>query len=122
MVSLFSQKIDTVHIVMSCDQTFLGHLKVVLNSALFFSSKPIHLFLIVRNKSTADFFKTELDKFRSFKFTYSCLIFDKHDLYQFILSHKFNHRPECYFRLCLSSILPSNLHKVIYLDTDLIIN
>lgn len=106
---------------MSCDEKFSRHLKVVINSSKFYTSHPIHLFLIIKNKKSLYFFSKFLSQFVDNIFSFEILLPDLTKFDSVFRWRVANHALECYLRLLIGSCLPENLDRVLYLDTDLII-
>jgi lipopolysaccharide biosynthesis glycosyltransferase len=111
-----------VNVVVSIDKKFYQHLFVLINSAKYHTTKKICLYLCVADVGTKVFFEEKLLKCISCNFSYEIIIFRDTKFVNIFKDRVFDHPIECYFRLLFGDLLPEHLHKIIYLDADMIVN
>lgn len=109
---------NQIYIFLACNVKFSQLLTVVVESAKKHTSSNIYLFLGVRDESTKNYFYNFLQNLKNFQFNFEIIIFDA------ALFQKFSntHPPEACFRLFLWSKIPEYVERIIYLDSDIIIN
>lgn len=110
---------DKVCIFLACNRDFSRHLRVVINSIRCNTSSKIHLFLWVRDSETKAYFKQFLKPLESDHFSFDILIFD---FIEKLTSFSYTHPPEACFRLFLGSKIPKDISRIIYLDSDIVVN
>ena len=112
---------EKINIVLSADNNYAQHVAVVIASVMNNTqkNKQIRFFLLADNidvgkktllKQTADSFNAEFE------------IIDLEDNHCFDNLYTSGHISKAaYFRILLADLMPSDVHKVIYVDVDLII-
>lgn len=106
---------------MSIDKWFFNHLLVVVRSAKYYTTRPIHLLLCVRDQETKVFFATLLNAERAPTFSFEIITFKADKLLNIFNWKVFDHPIECYFRILFPSMIPASIKKIIYLDADMIV-
>lgn len=111
-----------VYLFMSCNEKWISHLTVSINSAKSHTSRNLHLFFCIKDENREMFFRKILEWFESCNFSFEILI-PKSSHLQLLFDGKVTRFPiECYYRLLIGSLVPKYVKKVIYLDADTIID
>ncbi len=111
--------IETYHIAVACDNSFVNHTIVTLNSLKKFNSNRCFFIHILDSGITGKFRL----KFKLFLYQYGFKFkFHKMD-YKSIKSAPVSHHVTLasYNRIFLSSVLDKDLERILYLDSDIII-
>ncbi len=120
-VSHFMQINDTINLAVCVDDTFASHLAVLLFSVgvHIASSRNLKVYIICDN-SLSEINRGKIsDTVKGFKFD---IIFLS-DTYNYNgLSIGKNFSKAGFFRINLTKILPAEVHKVLYLDADIVAN
>ncbi len=116
------KKIRKVYLFMSCNERWISHLTVAINSAKFHTSCQLHLFFCVKDKNREIFFRDILEWFVTPNFSFEILIPNNAHL-ELLFEGKVTDFPtECYYRLLIGTFVPEYVKKIIYLDCDIIVN
>ncbi len=111
-----------VYLFMSCNEKWIPHLTVAINSAKSHTSCHLHLFFCIKDKHRELFFRKILAWFVTSNFSFKILI-PKNAYLELLFEGKMTDFPvECYYRLLIGTFVPEYVKKIIYLDCDIIVN
>ncbi|MBD2452906.1 glycosyltransferase family 8 protein [Nostoc sp. FACHB-87] len=109
----------TINVVCTIDDQYTQHCAVMLSS-LFFNNENhlFHVYIITDDSNTTSFhkLKTFLEKSKQ---QYSIIEIHKDILLKAPITHHIS--LATYFRLFIPEILPSNIDKVLFIDSDIVI-
>lgn len=112
---------NTMHIVIAINRKYLRYSYVMLTSLLINNPNPIHIYILHRELHSADFsffdsLQTQYDAHIHF-----CRIPDSLMPPARVMASN-SWGIETYFRLCIMDLLPDNIDRALYIDSDMIVN
>ena len=112
---------EKIEIVTACDDNYVQHLGVMLCSLLENTSHKEKINIWVIDAAISQYKKDILSSFIKDKYqvqiTY--LKVDEETYKDFKISYHFTH--SIYYRISIPEVIPTNINKVIYLDSDIIL-
>lgn len=110
---------DIINILTCLNENYIEYLDILINSLVEKSKSNIRLFICVWDIVTQELIQKQIDISRNIKI--EIIVFEKEKI-QKLISFQTLHPPECYFRILIQQIIPTEIKKIIYLDPDIIVN
>lgn len=111
---------DVINILTCLNADYVEYLDILVRSIIKKTTCTTRLFICVWDIITKELIKNTV-KSNNKNINIEILVFEKEKI-QKLINFTTLHPPECYFRILIQQIIPSEIKKIIYLDPDMIVN